>query len=399
MPKNPQQVEEDRPADLEENSKKPEQKAHYRTRTSFWDVFVRQGMGDLAVKIGTGAALLLLVLVIIWVMGRYYLHGNRITFAAAAAETETTPQATVQAPEYVVSSSVNGVEREADLHTILPSRPRFDVIAYMVEKGDTVFGIAEKYNLRPETILWGNINTLYDNPEMLYEGQVLNIMPTDGTYHYWSAGEDLNLVANYYGVTADTIINWPGNHMDAATLGDLSAPNITVGTWLIVPGGSRPFNNWAGIRVTRDDPTQARQYGEGYCGTITEGYVGTGTFIWPTVWHYISGYDYSPSTNHFAVDIGGAVGQDLYATDNGVVVYSGWNNAGYGYLVVIDHEHWQSLYAHMDAIYVGCGQNVEQGEVIGTMGLSGRTTGPHLHFELYSDQYGMVNPLMFLPAQ
>jgi murein DD-endopeptidase MepM/ murein hydrolase activator NlpD len=78
-------------------------------------------------------------------------------------------------------------------------------------------------------------------------------------------------------------------------------------------------------------------------------------------------------------------------------VYAGENNWGYGIVVVIDHGNgWQSLYAHLSVLNVGCGSYVYQGDVIGYMGSTGRSTGPHLHFELRSDEFGRPNPLNFL---
>jgi hypothetical protein len=105
----------------------------------------------------------------------------------------------------------NGIPRYVLLHTTIPSRPRVDVITYTVQPGDTVFGIAETYGLRPETIFWGNRTVLNDDPHQLFEGQVLNILPVDGTYHQWSVGENLDRVADFYGVDPDAIILWPGN--------------------------------------------------------------------------------------------------------------------------------------------------------------------------------------------
>ena len=79
------------------------------------------------------------------------------------------------------------------------------------------------------------------------------------------------------------------------------------------------------------------------------------------------------------------------------MVYAGWNDWGYGYVIVLDHGNgWQSLYAHLSAINVGCGQSVYQGGVIGAMGCTGNCTGSHLHFELMNDAYGKVNPLNYL---
>jgi murein DD-endopeptidase MepM/ murein hydrolase activator NlpD len=130
--------------------------------------------------------------------------------------------------------------------------------------------------------------------------------------------------------------------------------------------------------------------------------VGYGTFIFPTVEHWLSGTDYRPDIGHYGVDFAGSQGNAIYATDAGVVVYSGWNTWGYGNMVVIDHGNgWQSLYAHMvTPPPVSCGQSVGQGDVIGYVGMTGGTsTGPHLHFEL-SYKGSPVNPhtVLNIPA-
>ncbi len=91
---------------------------------------------------------------------------------------------------------------------MFPVKPRTEIIIYTVQKGDTVFGIAEKFNLSPETILWGNTYVLGDDPHRLSPGQELNILPVDGTYYEWHAGDGLNGVAQAFGVTPETIINW-----------------------------------------------------------------------------------------------------------------------------------------------------------------------------------------------
>jgi murein DD-endopeptidase MepM/ murein hydrolase activator NlpD len=131
---------------------------------------------------------------------------------------------------------------------------------------------------------------------------------------------------------------------------------------------------------------------------ITDGAVGGGTFIWPSAHNFLSGYDFSPSTNHYGIDIDGDLGDAMWASDGGVIVYAGWNNFGYGYMVVIDHGNgWQTLYAHMSAIGVACGQSVFQGTPIGSIGSTGKSSGPHIHFEMLHDTYGKVNPWDFLP--
>ena len=81
-----------------------------------------------------------------------------------------------------------------------------------------------------------------------------------------------------------------------------------------------------------------------------------------------------------------------------MVVYAGWNDWGYGNVVVIDHDGgWQTLYAHLSSFNVGCGQSVYQGDVIGAFGSTGNSSGPHLHFEMLNESYGKVNPWNFLP--
>jgi murein DD-endopeptidase MepM/ murein hydrolase activator NlpD len=286
----------------------------------------------------------------------------------------------------------------AQERTIIPSRPRQEIIEYTVLEGDTIFGIAEKFGLKPETILWGNYYTLLDNPHSLKAGQVLNILPVDGTYHEWQQGEGLNGVAKYYGVTPEDIINYPPNGLDAASIGDFANPNIEPGKWLIVPNGRREFVSWsAPLGVTRENPALARVLGDGACGPVSGGAVGYGTFIWPSNKHYLSGFDYSPSTNHWGIDISGNEGEGVYATDAGVVVYAGWNNYGYGNMIVIDHgDNFQSLYAHLSALNVVCGQSVGQGDVIGAIGTTGRSSGAHLHFEIRAIS-SFVNPWDVLP--
>lgn len=371
------------------------------------------GLTEPAVRFGTHVLVISLVIIVVWSMRNFYL-GAQITKieipqrSALAASTvvaetpnlqiqleedeETTPQLPALVTENPYST---GIPRFALLRTTIPNRPRVGILEYVVKVGDTVFGIAEKFGLRPETIFWGNRETLGDNPHNLRAGQSLNILPVDGTYHKWSAGESFSRVAEFYKVDPTTIIEWPGNPLDAYTFNE-SNPAIEPGTWLIVPGGTREFIDWGPPRIPRDNPAVAQTYGPGFCGTITDGAVGSGSFLWPTTATHLSGYDYSPASNHNGIDIAGSVGNPVFAVDSGVVVYSGWSNFGYGYLVVLDHGNgWQSLYAHLSAVNVICGQSVFQGTSIGGVGSTGNSSGAHLHFEL---MYGSakVNPWNYL---
>lgn len=365
----------------------------------FTDTLLQLGLGESISRTGTAFLSLLLVAVVIWIT-----QLSSTTAADAGDESDVPviiPTVSAggggNAPQFV-SDPFGGVPRLAQEHTIIPSRPRQEIETYTVLEGDSVFGIAEKFGLNPETILWGNYYTLLDNAHSLKPGQVLNILPVNGTYHEWQDGEGLNGVASYYGVTPEDIINYPANELDLATIGDFSNPNIEPGTWLIVPNGRREFVSWsAPLGVTRENPASARVLGAGACGPISGGAVGFGTFVWPSNKHYISGFDYSPSTNHWGIDIAGNEGEGVYATDAGVIVYAGWNDYGYGNMIMIDHgSGFQSLYAHLSAFNVGCGQSVGQGDVIGAIGNTGRSSGAHLHFEIRAIS-SFVSPWDVLP--
>jgi hypothetical protein len=309
----------------------------------------------------------------------------------------TLPLSMDQLPEYLVTDKTNttGVLRKMDLHTIFPERERIEIAKYVVKEGDTLFGIGDQYNLKPDTILWGNWYTMGGDPHTLRPGQELNILPVDGVLHIWSLGEGLNGVAKFYRVTPEDIINWPGNNLDPDI--DRTNPPIEEGTALVIPGGRRDPPSWQMIQITRSNPAVAQVLGPGYCGAISGGLIGDGVFGWPTDSRWLSGYHYMPGV-HEAIDIGGAIGVPIMASDDGVVVYSGWNDWGYGYVVVLDHGNgWQTLYAHLSSINLGCGQSASQGQVIGAMGCTGNCTGPHLHFEMRHEVWGRVNPIDMLP--
>lgn len=352
-------------------------------------------------RIATALVTLVLIIVVVLILKNFFVPRARpIDQAAVATQAQPTLPVDLQVNLQAEAQAdlTGGIPRFAQLHTNIPDRPREEIEKYTVVEGDTVFGIAEKFGLKPETILWGNYYTLLDNPAFLSPGQILNILPVDGIYHRWNAGDGLNGVARFFGVTPEDIINYPLNNLTVEGVGDFANPRIEAGTMLMVPGGTRSFVTWSAPRITRDDPGVAKVLGPGFCGTVVDGPVGVEAFIWPTNNHFLSGYDYSPETNHYGIDLDGETGDPIYAIDNGVIVYSGWNDWGYGYMVVIDHGNgWQSLYAHLSTISVDCGGWVYQGTVIGYMGSTGRSSGSHLHFEMMSDSSGKVNPFAYMP--
>lgn len=274
-------------------------------------------------------------------------------------------------PGSVVLASVS---RIADLHTVIPERPRDTLTEYTVEAGDSVFTIAQQFDIKPETVLWANEDILQDNPNELSIGQILRIPSVDGVIHKWKSTDTIDGIAKKYKAEPEDILTWPDNRLDMAN------PEIKSGTLVMVPGGSRELRTWvvptfwrANAGATRDINSQ--------CDTSGATAYGTGTFMWPVASRLISGNNYW--SGHLGLDIGAAMGAPVYATDSGVVVYSGSISGGYGLMVMIDHGNgFHSLYAHNSQLLVRCGQNVAQGQTIAMSGSSGNSTGPHLHFEL-----------------
>jgi murein DD-endopeptidase MepM/ murein hydrolase activator NlpD len=375
-----------------------------RRRIEVWIRIARVTLREPLLRFSRHLVLLLLIALGIW-LARLGLDTLPVSAAPAAELATEAPafEAPAESPigladlsPYVGGSIVSGgISRAVELHTNFPNRPRLSIIKYMVQQGDTLFGIAEKFGLQPETVLWGNYAVLADDPHRLRPGQELNIPPIDGVLHSWSAGEGLNGVASFYGVSAQEVVDWPGNELDISL--DPANPSIEPGTLLMIPGGRREVVTWSAPRIQRSNPAVASILGPGACGSVYDGPIGVGAFVWPTPSHYLSGYDYNPSI-HPGIDLAGDTGHAIFASDNGVVVYSGWNDWGYGYVIVIDHGNgWQTLYAHLSQVNVGCGQAVFQGQVIGAMGSTGNSSGSHLHFEMMHDDYGKVNPWNFLP--
>ncbi len=360
---------------------------------------VGMGLGESLLRTGTHVFSVLALVGVIWLTQSLYKQRALNPVEPTPEQVSATAVVEPEAAAVPADSSSESISRLAQLHTTIPSRPRDEIVKYTVVEGDTVFGIAEKYGLQPQTILWGNYGTLLDDPHNLKPGQVLNILPVDGTYYEWQNGDGLNGVAKFFGVAPEVIVNYPANKLDPETIGDLAAPNIKAGTYLIVPGGQRQFISWsAPLGVTRENPSSARVLGPGFCDPVTGGAVGFGTFVWPANKHFLSGFDYRPNANHWGIDIAGSEGEGVYAADAGVVVYAGWNNYGYGNMIMVDHGNgFQTLYAHLSALYRFCGQSVGQGEGIGAIGSTGNSSGAHLHFEIRTPTY-FVNPWDYLPA-
>ncbi|WP_199246725.1 peptidoglycan DD-metalloendopeptidase family protein [[Phormidium] sp. ETS-05] len=122
-------------------------------------------------------------------------------------------------------------------------------------------------------------------------------------------------------------------------------------------------------------------------------------YIWPTTGTLTSGYGWRWGRMHYGIDIAGPIGTPIFAAAAGVVTYADWSD-GYGYLVEIQHADGSlTLYAHNSRILVQEGELVDQGQQLSEMGSTGRSTGPHLHFEIHQPDSGPVNPLALLPGE
>ena len=262
--------------------------------------------------------------------------------------------------------------RSAVPFTTIPDRPRLDILIYVVKPGDTVFGIAEQFGIKPETIMWSN-PTLELNPDMLRVNDELVILPIDGVYHKVKAGDTLAKIAKKYKVRPADIVAYEWNKLES------ESQVLQPGTYLIVPGGEKPFVPRRVSVYSGPVPKNARK--------------GTGSFVWP-----VSGQITQKFWNgHRAIDIGSWTGNPVVASDSGYVIYAGWDRTGYGKLIIIDHGNgYRTYYAHLSKIFVRVGESVGKGQRIGSVGNTGNSTGPHLHFEI---RYRNVlrNPLGFLP--
>lgn len=118
-------------------------------------------------------------------------------------------------------------------------------------------------------------------------------------------------------------------------------------------------------------------------------------FIWPVDGGNVSD-PYISDRNHKGLDIAAPGGTDIYASDSGIVAEAGWNDGGYGYYVMIDHENgYVTLYGHASEVFVSAGDYVSAGDVIAAVGSTGDSTGNHCHFEIRTvDEF--CNPEEFI---
>jgi murein DD-endopeptidase MepM/ murein hydrolase activator NlpD len=268
-------------------------------------------------------------------------------------------------------AGVGALFKSPQLQTIIPKRPRKELVIHTVKQGDNLSTIAEVYDVDVDTLIWAN-GDLEEDPDYVVVGQKLTIPPVSGVLYTIKTGDTLDAVATKYKGDLRTMQELEFNHLSDAVTTPIS------GTQIMIPGGEKEYQPRlvyiAGRAVMVNAPR------------------GGGRFVWPAQ-GYISTF-WEP--DHRAVDIAGPEGSPIYASDAGVVTYSGWNGT-YGIMVTIDHGNgFETLYAHLSTYYPVTGQNVRRGQAVGKMGNTGKSTGPHLHFEIRY-QGGNVNPMRYLP--
>lgn len=274
------------------------------------------------------------------------------------------------------SMAVDSLQVQIVPFTIIPERTRKEIQVYAVQSGDTVLGIASRFKVQPETLLWAN-PALESNPDLLRINDQLRILPVDGVLHTVKAGDTLSALASTYKVDVAQIVAYEANNLEGT-----SSPLI-IGTDIVVPGGTKPYvtRQVTGMGLT-SVPVPAGAAG------------GSGNFSWPASGSISQDY----WGGHQALDIAGRQGAPVKAADGGFVTIAGggWNG-GYGNQVVIDHGNgFVTLYAHLNTIFVKAGETVSAGQQIGTVGNTGNSTGPHLHFEIRYQGYPR-NPYNYLP--
>jgi len=234
---------------------------------------------------------------------------------------------------------------------------------YVVVEGDTVAKVAKLLDVTENTVLAAN-----DMKKSLTKDDVLFIPAVSGVEHIVTKGQTLQKIANIYKVDVNDIVFCNGITSDAV---------LAVNDDIMIPGGQRVEGN---VNPVKGTTTKSTKTYETYPAKNLAGFINP-----------VSGYRLSQGLHDGnAVDLAIAKGTPIHAVASGRVIFAKMGyNGGFGGLVIIVHPNGiQTLYAHQSKIAAHAGDQVSQGEVIGYVGSTGRSTGPHLHFAVK----GAFNP-------
>ncbi len=256
--------------------------------------------------------------------------------------------------------------------TEISHKPRDKAVTYTVARGDTISTIAQKFGISSDTIKWENDLTTDD----ITVGDTLQVLPVTGIAHKVSKGDTVYSIAKKYDTGAQKIVDFPFNEF-----ANPETFSLVEGQILVVPDGIKP----------EEQQFIKRQV---YIATGPVS-VSSAGFAWP-IRGYVSQF---AAWYHMAIDIASSVGTPIFAAQTGTVIKasSGIWDGGYGTNLMIDGGNgYQTLYAHLTSLNVSVGDSVVAGKtVVGWVGLTGRTTGGHVHFEILRDGV-LQNPLSYL---
>jgi len=246
-----------------------------------------------------------------------------------------------------------------------------EIIKYVVQSGDTLENIAQKFGINIETLAIENKITVRT---VLHLGDVLNVLPTKGISHKVKKGDTLKKIATLYKTDAGKVAEFNGLNSDS---------DLKVGEVIVIPEGKLP----PAPVVKQTQPSQSSLTRPQALRT------GSGGMLWPTVSRNISQYY---TWRHGGIDVALPKGNPIYASNDGIIEKSGWNSGGYGYMILINHGNGiKTRYAHASKLFVSAGEEVHKGDVIALIGSTGRSTGAHLHFEVIVNG-ARVNPFLYV---
>ncbi|KKT44202.1 MAG: Peptidase M23 family protein [Parcubacteria group bacterium GW2011_GWA2_44_15] len=234
------------------------------------------------------------------------------------------------------------------------------VTKYVVQFNDSPGLIAQRFGLKLQTIL---DNNNLSSKSMIKVGQTLWLPPSDGLIYTWTKTSTIAALAKKYKISTTEILR--ANNLGAAD-------KLAVNEKIVVPG-ARPD------KPTIIVPAKTTTSKTAVASRSRAG--GAGALLWPTTATRLTQYF---SLRHPGIDIAGAFGLPIYAAADGIVKISqgGWNG-GYGIYIIISHGNGrETLYGHMARRAANVGDEVSRGDLIGYMGSTGRSTGPHVHFEV-----------------
>jgi LysM repeat protein len=277
--------------------------------------------------------------------------------ALLVAEQNSDPLGGRGATEIVVSDNALVATGPVDEDQDATQSTNDEISVYTVREGDSLSQVAQMFGVTSNTILWAN--DLKKKTD-IQPGDALVILPIAGIRHVVKSGDTVKSIANKYEGNAEEILSY--NQLALAS-------DITVGETLIIPGGELH---------SEVQTTTAKKTGKGSKSTGS----GSAGFVNPAP----SAVKSQGIHGNNGVDLAGAMGSAIRAAAGGTVIVAkgggGWNG-GYGNYIVVKHKNGtQTLYAHLSSLSVGSGEVVDQGQTIGGMGNSGKSTGTHLHFEV-----------------